>query len=83
MNRFAYKATDASGKILKGTIEGDDRKDIVLSLKKDGLYPIDVWPVKSVNFSFEFLNKLKRISDKEVLVFIMQLSTMIKSGIPL
>ena len=83
MGKSAYQAADTVGKILNGTIESENRHSVFLSLKSKGLYPIAVSSVRKIDISSNFLINWRKVSDKEVLVFILQLSTMIKAGMSL
>ena len=44
--KFEYLAMDGSGRELKGTIPAVDDVEAVAKLKKQGLFPIEVWESK-------------------------------------
>lgn len=83
MNKFNYKASDDSGKIVKGQIESENKPQAFQILKERGLFPIEVNASQKLNLSLDFLPQWKRISNKEILTFITQLATMIRAGMSL
>lgn len=86
MSIFAYRASDRSGKVIKGSIEADNE---VIAAKK--LHDMSYFPIKiekyeerrtfSVNFSFSSL--FKWVKEKDIMTFTQQLSTLIDAGMPL
>ena len=83
MARFTYKAKDWTGKLIKGELEMGSKKEIVDSIKNNGLIPLSVEPLGS-NFLTEINRKIKgRISLKQISTFTRQLSTMMTAGLPL
>ncbi|MBD3290208.1 hypothetical protein GF337_15485 [candidate division KSB1 bacterium] len=81
--KYSYIASDASGKNHRGTVLGENRQAIYSMLKSRGLYPMKIKKISPFTLSFESLNLSRKISSKETVLFIMQLATMIKSGISL
>lgn len=83
MLKFAYQARDWTGKMVKGEIELPTKKEVLESLKENGLVPISVEPVSS-NLLKDILKKIKgRVGLKQVSTFTRQLSTMMTAGLPL
>lgn len=77
--KFAYTATNASGKTVKGTTEGVDRAAALAALHKQGLHPILVKAAGGKAIS----KRGKKVKLKELVIFTRQLSTMISAGVPL
>jgi len=82
MGKFNYQANDASGKTVNGTIQAEDKQTVFLILKQKGLYPLEINKQQEMKFSFS-LNFRRKISSKELLFFVMQLTTMIRAGMSL
>lgn len=78
MQLFKYTAKDKDGQLLKGEIEAENESAAAKVLTSRELIPISV----SVNeeTSFAFLNK---VSLKDKVVMMRQLSTMITAGLPI
>lgn len=83
MEKYSYIAADVSGKSIKGIIEAKNKQDVLFKIKEEGNYPIEISLVRKNDISLDFLQKFSRISQKEVLIFVMQLSTMVKAGMSL
>ncbi len=83
MEKYSYTATDVAGKSVKGVVEAGSKQEVLLKIKEEGYYPIAVSLIRKTEISFGFLQKFSRVSQKEVLVFVMQLSTMVKAGMSL
>jgi type IV pilus assembly protein PilC len=83
MPKFIYKAKDWSGKLIKGELEMGSKKEVVDSIKSNGLIPLSVETTHS-NILTEISKKIKgRVSLKQVSTFTRQLSTMMTAGLPL
>ncbi len=78
MGKFVYRAKDWSGKLLKGQLEMASKKEVVESIKSNGLIPLSVEPLKD-NMLTEAMKRFKgRVNLKQVATFTRQLSTMIR-----
>lgn len=83
MAKFVYRAKDWSGKLVKGELEMGTKKEVIDSIKGNGLIPLSVETVGS-NFVTEIIKKIKgRVTLKQVSTFTRQLSTMMTAGLPL
>lgn len=83
MPKFIYRAKDWSGKLVKGELEMGSKKEIIDSIKGNGLIPLSVEPLGNSLLS-EINKKIKgRVSLKQVSTFTRQLSTMMTAGLPL
>lgn len=82
---FAYKATDLSGKIFEGAMEGKDEKAVVASLQKLGYIPIRIATIekKGAFFKLPIASYLERVTVKDLMIFTQELSTLIDAGLPL
>ena len=85
MVEFAYKATDLSGRIFEGAMEGRDEKAVVESLQKLGYVPIRIEAVqeKGAFFKIPIASYFERISLRDVMVFTQELTTLLDAGLPL
>jgi len=83
MAKFSYKAKDWSGKMVKGELEMGSKKEVIDSIKNNGLVPLSV-EVVGHDFFTELNRKIKgRVNLKQVSTFTRQLSTMMTAGLPL
>jgi general secretion pathway protein F len=84
MSAFEYTALDAQGRELRGVLEGDSARQIRQLLREQALLPVTVSEVSDAptrkSFSFSFGNSI-RTADLALLT--RQLSTLVRSGIPL
>lgn len=84
MAAFEYKALDAKGKHKKGTIEGDNARQVRQRLKEQGMIPIEVVETKAKSAKSSGSVSFKRgISTSELALITRQLSTLVQSGMPL
>ena len=85
MAEFGYKATDLSGRIFEGAMEGRDEKAVVESLQKLGYVPIRIEAIqeKGAFFKVPIASYFERISLKDVMVFTQELTTLLDAGLPL
>ena len=81
---FSYKATDRSGKIFEGAMEGRDEKAVVESLQKLGYIPIRVSAIQAKGaMNPRIRSYFERVTLKDLMVFTQELSTLIEAGLPL
>ncbi|MDB5166895.1 MAG: putative Type pilus assembly protein PilC [Candidatus Saccharibacteria bacterium] len=82
MKKFAYEARDqATNKIVKSTLQADSENGAAKLLVKQGFTPLSI---KETIGEGGFLAKLSgRITTKDRIVFMRQLSTLIAAGLPL
>ncbi|AUI85032.1 type II secretion system protein GspF [Vibrio azureus] len=84
MAAFEYKALDATGKKKKGTIEGDNARQVRQRLKEQGLTPVEVVEVKAKAAKSSTSTGFKRgLKTSELALITRQLSTLVQSGMPL
>lgn len=88
MSTYSYKATDAAGNLVTGTLEAAEEKDAVASLQGMRYIPIRISPAKSnrigpdMDLSKRFASFFGRVSTKDVVVFTQDLSTLLEAGVP-
>lgn len=81
---FSYKATDRSGKIFEGAMEGRDEKAVVESLQKLGYIPIRVSANQAQGTMKPRLRSyFERVTLKDLMLFTQELTTLIEAGLPL
>lgn len=81
--KFAYKATDQTGKTINGTAEAASRQVLIGLLHKQGLHPILIEQDKGKRSSSGLFGPKKRVKLSDLVVFTRQLSTMVSAGVPL
>jgi general secretion pathway protein F len=89
MPTYSYKAADASGKVVHGTLEAGEQKGVVAELHNMGLIPIKITTSKREgkrldrDISSQVLSIFKGVSSKEVMIFSQDLSALLEAGLPL
>jgi len=81
MPNFVYKARDASGKPVKGTMEAVNKTELIDKLHKMGYMTTNVSEVEVGIQIGSIFDRLKWISSDDMLMFYIQLSNMINAGI--
>ena len=81
MAEFSYKAVTRDGKLTNGRLEGSDSRSVTLRIQGMGLIPIaieqsSVKPTQARTF-------FRGISQRDLLFFTEELSTLVKAGLPL
>ncbi|MCB6183640.1 type II secretion system F family protein [Leeia sp. TBRC 13508] len=72
---FAWEAKDKSGKTVKGETRAATKEIVAVQLRRQGLKPVVIKQARR--------SAGKKITDKDITLFTRQLSTMMKSGVPL
>ncbi len=87
MPSYAYKARNAQGELLQGTLEGSDSGIVADQLFRTGLSPIEIVPAKQSSaaggentLTRLFVDKVRPI---DVQLFSRQMYTLIKAGVPM
>jgi general secretion pathway protein F len=93
MAEFFYKASDNSGKVVQGSFEAQDQAAVIAHIRKMGYVPIRIDAPGSkrraapswfnLNLDIKLANPFGGVSGKVLLSFTQELSTLIKSGLPL
>ena len=76
---FDWEGTDRTGKKVKGSISGNNIAIVKAQLRKQGINPTKV---RKPAFSFGGPKK-KKITPFDIAIFVRQLATMMKAGVPL
>lgn len=88
MTVFSYKASDFSGKVVKGTFEAEDETGVVKRLQGMGYIPIQIAPAGAaerglkLDLGARFGRLLGRVSRRDILQFTQDLAAMLASGLP-
>jgi type II secretory pathway component PulF len=83
MTKYAFKARDWSGKLVKGVLDLPNEKEVVSSVKDSGMILLGVSPVR-LGIAEELSKRLSGgIGLKQITNFTRQLSTMMNAGLPL
>lgn len=85
---YEYKALSPDGKTVTGIIDADSPKVARQKLRKQGIFPTDVYEgkgEKSINLSrdFDFKKYVTRVKQEDVAILTRQLATMVGAGVPL
>ncbi|MFH1046121.1 MAG: type II secretion system F family protein [Candidatus Omnitrophota bacterium] len=81
MTTFLYRARDNAGKLVRGVIEALAKPEVADKLRRMGYSPVDI-SESSGSFRLEDLSKIfQRISTEEMIMFNLQLSNMLDSGL--
>lgn len=89
MPQFSYRAKSKDGeKVISGNVEALSKAQAIELLAEKGIRPIIVEPVKTGGFDpndihIPFLDKLKKVKLKDLVIFTRQLSTLVSAGVPL
>lgn len=79
---FHYKARDRNGKEMLGSMETLEEALVIKNLRQSGYSIISI--EKESGFKLEkFLAKFRKVKPQELLFFVRQLATLLKSGVPL
>ncbi|MGH1438925.1 MAG: type II secretion system inner membrane protein GspF [Cellvibrionaceae bacterium] len=85
MAAFSYKAINASGKVVKGSVEGDSERQVRAQLRTQKLKPISVQSVKQKQQQANDGGSLfgPRLSKKDLTLLTRQMASLVQSGMPL
>lgn len=84
LQAYTYLAKDANGKMIKGTFNGYSKLDVNSYLINAGYEVYEIETSKWINFYYGKLVTLNsKMNSKDLIFWLEQLSTYLKSGIPL
>jgi general secretion pathway protein F len=84
MAMFSYRATDAAGNILQGTLEAREERQVVAHLQQGGLIPLRInLAVAATSWQERLPLRRGRIPSREVVNFTQELAALLKAGLPL
>jgi type IV pilus assembly protein PilC len=79
---YSYKVRDRKGKIVTGTLEGDDPKLVAQRLRDMGMTPINVTKANS-GLKTEIVLRPGHVDLKSIAIFCRQFATMVNAGLPI
>lgn len=87
---YQYKGLDGGGAAIAGIIDADNPKAARGKLRKQGVFPTEIWEqkgkatrAKGLTVEIDFKKYFERISVKDVAAMTGQLSTLVGAGIPI
>lgn len=87
---YEYVGLDGAGKAAKGIIDADTAKTARSRLRKQGVFPTEVWEKKEgatrgkgINVEVDFGKYFQRVSVQDLATVTSQLATLIGAGIPM
>src|SRR4030042_582890 len=82
---FHYRAADAGGQIVQGTLEAREERLVVLHLQQGGLIPLRIGlEEKATGWEGALLRRRsRRVPAREVVHFTQELAALLKAGLPL
>lgn len=82
METFSYKAVDASGKDVKGTVDAESRDEAVRKIKEQGFLPVSVGKQGALDkdVDISFIGK-KKVPARDMSVFCRQFASILKAGV--
>lgn len=83
MPTFLYKARDATGKAVKGTMDIATKEELIAKLHQMGYMTTGVSEARPGVRMESFLDKIKPVGTDDMILFYVQLANMISSGITL
>jgi type II secretory pathway component PulF len=82
MSVFAYRGFDSAGKEVRGVLDAPSRAVAVSKLKAQGVFPYEIKETTTKEPSISILPR-KKVSSKDLAVFLKTLSTMLNAGVSL
>jgi len=77
---FRYIALDGSGRKRQGIVEAATARNARFSLRKDGIYPVELQAGSPVSFRMDLWSRVRK---KDVATFSKQLAALLEAGLPL
>ena len=83
MAMFSYRAADAAGNVIQGTLEAREERQVVAHLQQGGLIPLRINQAETATRWQEKLPLRRgRIPTREVVNFTQELAALLKAGLP-
>ncbi len=84
MTSYAYRARNQQGQLVAGALELESESAVAANLDKLGYTVLDIKAASGTSASFvKFSDRFQGLKKQEVIIFSRQLSTLIRSGMPL
>lgn len=88
---YEYKGFDAGGKDVSGIVDADSPKTARTKLRKQGLFPTEVWAqkagkatrAKGASIEVDFSRWFQRVKVQDIATMTSQMSTLLSAGIPM
>ncbi|MBC2714690.1 MAG: type II secretion system protein GspF [Desulfobacteraceae bacterium] len=85
---FSYKASDAAGKVFKGTLEAAEEKEVAAKLQAMNYIPIRIQAAAGrqsrfqLDGSINISSMFQRVTSKDVMMFTLDLHALLQAGLP-
>jgi len=83
MTAYKYKARDKFGKAIDGVMDASNPEMAADQVEDLGYIPVSIQEKKKDVISLDFLQRYRKVSVEDLILFTRQLSTMISAGIPM
>jgi general secretion pathway protein F len=84
MATYYYKAVGKGNAVIEGSLEGPDEKGVARMLQGMGLIPLQVSTQRAASgFNLNLNLNWRKITQREVMFFTQELSTLVNAGLPL
>jgi general secretion pathway protein F len=84
MAMFSYRASDATGNIIQGTLEAREERQVVAHLQQGGLIPLRINLAEAATRWQERLPlRWGRVPSREIVNLTQELAALLKAGLPL
>ncbi len=92
MAAFEYRGFDKAGAAVQGIVDSDSARGARSKLRKQGLFPTDVWEQKAgrrtsrgkgLNVEIDLSRILQRVSLQDISQMTSQMSTLVGAGVPM
>jgi type IV pilus assembly protein PilC len=80
---YTYKARTPEGELVKGKIQSSGESLVLMSLEKQGVYPVEVKEAGSISRFMGLFKRRKKIGNEDKILFTRQLEAMLRSGVSL
>lgn len=88
MPLYSYKATNSAGKIVNGSLEASEEKEVVSKIQAMGYIPIRVQAGGvstrrfNIDLSMDVSGLFERITSKDLMIFTQDLHALLEAGLP-
>ncbi|MDP8212754.1 MAG: type II secretion system F family protein [Candidatus Zapsychrus exili] len=86
MPNYNYKARDENGKLVQASLGAASEEELVNQLRKMGYMPVEIFKSElkeTVVVEAGFFSRFKRVTAEDMIIFNMQLASMVNAGITL
>ncbi len=83
MTRFEYQARNNQGELQVGFVEAPDKEGAVRILSSNGLFVLSITEAKKTGAQATFKRIFEKVSNKDLMIFTRQFSTLLGSSVPL